>query len=179
MVGDELYKRRPCSRKKNAAQRRARAAFCWGLTVFLALTLGYHVPLSVWFPEFHDVEYGRKLRHLRAQLQRKAKGQPFVLGLGSSFTGMALRPDVLIGAVSQGNDASGALVYNYGINNGGCILEQMLVLRRLLAEGIRPDLVLIETYPPFYLGSTMMSLLTAGTPARMAPKCLHSDSKTR
>jgi len=96
------------------------------------------------------MEYGNKLIHLRAHLARKPKDQPFILALGSSLTAMELRPDTL--TCCQPADPRGPLVYNYAIN-GSTIVVQLIYLHRLLAEGIRPDWVLVEVHPQFFLDS--------------------------
>ena len=119
--------------------RRGRASVLWAIGLFLALQAGYEYPLSHWWPQLHDPEYGGKLNSLRAKLAAKPAEQPFVLVLGSSHTGMGVRPGALP------NDPGQPLVFNFSINGSGRIVD-LLALRRLLAEGIRPDWVLVETW---------------------------------
>jgi hypothetical protein len=138
------------SSRKETRLRGGRAAVLWGLGLFLVLQLGFHFPLSWWLPQLSDVEYGKKVLHLRTNVRVKPNEQPLVLALGSSLTAMAVRPDVMTGC--QPNDPRGPLVYNFAIN-GGSIRVQHLCVRRLLAEGLRPNWVLVETYPPFFLDS--------------------------
>ncbi len=123
---------------------RGRGAVLWAVLSFVALQAAYHDPLSRWWPQLHDVEYANKRDGLRALAQGRTADRPLVVGLGSSLTAMALRPGVL--------EASGPVVYNHAINSGS-IIVQLLCLRRMLDEGIRPDWVLVETYPPFFLSS--------------------------
>lgn len=120
--------------------RRGRATVLWGLGFFLALQACFEYPLSHFWPQLHDPEYGGKLVRLRAKLAAKPADQPLVLVLGSSHTGMGVRPAAL-------PDSPGRpLVFNFSINGSGRIVD-LLSLRRLLAEGIRPDWVLVETWP--------------------------------
>jgi hypothetical protein len=111
--------------------------------VFLILQLVFHYPLARWWPELDDVEFGRKLTRLQSCLDMHTSDQPLILALGSSLTGMGLRPAEL-------NGAGLPIVFNFAIK-GSSILSQRDCLRRLLADGIRPDRVLVEAYPPHFL----------------------------
>jgi hypothetical protein len=67
-----------------------------------------------------------------------------VIALGSSRVAMGLRAE----ATAHRPDAP--LLFNFGLIGGGPIME-LVCLRRLLADGIRPDLVLVEVWPPFWV----------------------------
>ncbi len=136
----------PSRPNRTGARRRGRAAVLWAAVCFAALQVAYHDPLSYWCPQLHDVEYGNKLASLRARLGERSPGTPFVLGLGSSFTGMGLRPAIMDGC--RPTDPHGPLVFNFAINSGGLPVQQ-LCLNRLLDEGIRPDWVFVEISPYF------------------------------
>ncbi len=118
----------------------------WSLAGVVLFSLAYHYPIWRWWPQVQDVEYANKLTRLRSHLRVQAKDQPLVLAFGSSFTCMGLRPDVLRGC--QPNQPSGPLVYNCAMNSSGLVV-QLVCLRRLLAEGVRPDCVLVEASPYF------------------------------
>jgi hypothetical protein len=62
----------------------------------------------------HDPEFGGKLYDLRAHLAQLPPGRSFVLVLGSSHTGMGIRPGVLLPAPCS--SAAAALLYNFSIN---------------------------------------------------------------
>ena len=136
--------------RKTLAVRRGRWAVLWALGGFIALQLAYHFPLAHWLPQIRDVEYGNKLADLRQHLADKPSDQPLVIAFGSSLTAMALKPTEL--ATCQPTNPQGPLVFNYSINSG-MVMVQLLLLRRLLADGIRPDCVLVETQPLFFLSA--------------------------
>ena len=61
---------------------------------------------------------------------------------------MGLRPGAMM--LNQSSATNRPVVFNYAIK-GGLVTIQLVCLQNLLSEGIHPDLVLLETYPPFYL----------------------------
>jgi hypothetical protein len=124
--------------------KRSRAAVLWGLGVLVAAQILFFFPLSSWWPQLHDPQYGGRLTRLRARLAEKPKGQPFVLLLGSSHIAMGVRPGVLRGDSSA--PGSGPFLFNFSMNNG-CPMVSLLCLHRLLREGIKPDWLLVETCP--------------------------------
>ena len=137
--------------KKAAAVRRGRAAVLWAAVAFVCLQAGYHYPFSSWCPEIHDPEYARKERRLHTLFQEKSPGRPFIVGLGSSFTAMGLRPTELRQFAPRNPD--GPIVYNFAMNGCGVVV-QYICLQRLLADGQRPDWVLIEACPHLLFDGT-------------------------
>jgi hypothetical protein len=133
---------RPRGNRKAAFAGRGRSAVLFALGGFLFLQAAFHVPLSRWWPQLQDPEYGGKLARLRARLAERPDGRPLILALGSSHVGMGVRPETL--ATNPGEE--GPVLFNFGLNDG-CPVVTLLCLRRLLAEGIRPDLILVETCP--------------------------------
>ena len=79
------------------------------------------------------------------RLMAEEPEQPLALMLGSSRTCWALRAGSLDGMA--GADGQRVRVYNFGIPSTGPIHE-WLYLRDMLAEGIRPRLLLVEFLPP-------------------------------
>jgi hypothetical protein len=136
----------PGGRRKAHRQRRGQAAVLWALGSFLALQAVFHYPLGRICPQVRDAEYGGKLQGIRAHVAEAAPGQPLVIALGSSMTAMAFAPDAL--TCCRPHVPDGATAYNFAVNASGNVV-QLLCLRRLLAEGIRPDLVLVEASPYF------------------------------
>jgi hypothetical protein len=118
----------------------------WCAAAFVLLQAAYF-PLTDRWPNLTDPEYGLKLANLRRQVAAKRPGQPGVVMLGSSLTGWGLNP-----ASMSTPRPGGPVVYNFGINSSGVVV-QLVVLRRLLAEGVRPDLVLVEAHPWFLFPS--------------------------
>jgi hypothetical protein len=122
--------------------RRARAALFWGLAGFAALQVGRIVALDLWFPDVRDPEYAAQVKDLRAR-RAEAPGQPLVLTFGSSRTKMGL----VASQVRAELNGRPVLAVNFGLQGGGPVLERVC-LERLLAEGIRPDLLLVEVLLP-------------------------------
>ncbi len=122
--------------------RQARRVLLWGLLFFLGLHLVAAVSVERCMPEARDPEFAIKAERLQV-LRRQAPDNPLVLMLGSSRTAEGFRA----GDVHARWDGRPALVFNFGLSGGGPVL-QLLCLRRLLAGGVRPDLLLIEVLPP-------------------------------
>jgi hypothetical protein len=97
--------------------------------------------LEVCFPRAGDSAYTAKLQRLRERLA-EAPGRPLVLLLGSSRTLVGIRAE-RFGTTPDGRPAIG---FNFGLQGGGPLL-QLVCLRRLLADGIRPDLLFVEVLP--------------------------------
>jgi hypothetical protein len=126
-------------------QRRSAAVVLWTLALLI-------VAQAAWLllgnrPQTRDIEYGARLKHLQHRL-REAPDRPLVLALGSSRLLNGLAADYLPGNAKDGS--SGPLVFNMGITGAGPLTE-LITLRRVLADGIRPRAVLIEVLPrPLY-----------------------------
>jgi hypothetical protein len=125
--------------------RRQRAALGWGLAFFALAQLALVLTMECWRPELADPEYGLKLACLRARLAEGQNCRPLILVLGSSRVSMGFRPEDLVAGRSPNGRAP--LVFNFGLCQFGPT-GQLLCLRRLLADGIRPDAVFVELYPP-------------------------------
>src|SRR5262249_31111015 len=119
-------------------RRRACLAIFWGLGVFWTVQIGLGFAVEHILPDIRDQEFAAKLHRLQA-LIRAAPDRPLVVMLGSSRTLMALdarRVDLTI-------DGRRPIVFNFGIRGGGPTL-QLICLRRMLAQGIKPDVLLVE-----------------------------------
>jgi hypothetical protein len=124
--------------------RRSALSLAWGVAAFLAGQLVLGLAVEKWLPAVRDPEYTAKIERLRAR-QAEAPGRPLVLVLGSSRAEMGLCPGLL--GAGLAHDGPSPLVFNFGMIGGGSYL-QVVSLRRLLAEGIRPDLLVLEVLPP-------------------------------
>lgn len=118
--------------------RRSALALGWGAAAFLVAQLALGLAVERWLPAARDPEYAAKVERLHAR-RAAAPGRPLVLVLGSSRVQMGLRAGSL--------GAESALVFNFGLSGAGPLAEA-LCLRRLLAEGVRPDLLVLEVLPP-------------------------------
>jgi hypothetical protein len=125
---------------------RQRSALGWGLAFFVLAQLALVLAMEYWRPELADPEYGIKLACLRARLAERPDCRPLIVALGSSRVSMGLRSEHLV--VNRSSDSRGPLVFNFGICQSGPT-GQLLCLRRLLADGVRPDVAVIELYAPF------------------------------
>lgn len=124
--------------------RAARSSLLWGLFGFATIQLSLSVAIELWLPQVRDPLYGDKLHQLRRRIAA-APATPLVLMLGSSRTVHAL--DAAMWDELAESRGQPVLAYNFGVPGAGP-LTQLVALRRLLAEGIRPDLLLIEVFPP-------------------------------
>ncbi len=133
-------------RTSKRRQTRHRGIVLGAVLGFLMLQVGFYYPLSHWWPQLQDVEFGSKLANLRRQEAQCSPGQPLILALGSSMTAMAFRPEVL--ETLQPGLPDAPAVFNLAMNSCGVVVD-VLCLRRLLADGIRPDWLLVEASPHF------------------------------
>jgi hypothetical protein len=136
--------RRASRSPRSAFGPRARAGLLWGLALFVGGQLALLASMESWCPRLRDPEYGRKLARLRARRKEAPADHRLVLALGSSRVAMGLRP-ALLRPVDE--ESPPAMVFNFGITGAGPTLE-LLYLHRLLADGVRPDLLLVEVWPP-------------------------------
>jgi hypothetical protein len=137
-------------------KQRGRASILWGLTGFVAFQLGLAIAIERWVPELRDPEYGRRI----GLLYRRTRGEsqhPFtVVMLGSSRTTFGFQAAVLENYLKTKLQQP-VVVFNFGITGAGPLME-LIDLRRILGQGIRPDLLLVEVLPPFLTGQTSHEL---------------------
>src|SRR4051812_9913784 len=118
--------------------RACRLLACASLTLLTAqLTLAGLVETA--HPELTDPRYGCRLRTLQARRAAEPH-RPLVLALGSSRTEVGLRPELMPPSTD------GPLVFNLA-RGGTSQVMNLLTLRRLLADGVRPDWLLLEVLP--------------------------------
>jgi hypothetical protein len=122
---------------------RGRTAMAWAAASWLLLQLALVVAVDQWLPELRDPEFGRKLALLR-EARAEAHDRPLVLLLGSSRSHFGVSPTAFEAAAGAGKGEP--LLFNFGIMGGGPI-TQLVLFRQLLAEGVRPDGVLVEINP--------------------------------
>jgi hypothetical protein len=114
----------------------------WALLFLAAGHLALDVVIGRWRPDWGDPQYGRRYVNLRRRMA-EAPGRPVVLMLGSSRAGSAFSPEAL--AAGRGSEHL-PLMYNMAATGSGPFKE-LLCLRRLLAQGVRPHAVVIEVLP--------------------------------
>ena len=119
-----------------SARRCARRAVVGGVAVFAALQLGFGL-LAEARPQVRDPLYGDKLTKLKRRLR---DGDRTVVMLGSSRTGLAFH------AANVEGQLGGVVAFNFGIPAAGPV-TQLVYLKRLLRDGMTPDLLLVEVLP--------------------------------
>lgn len=115
----------------------ARAALLWGVLCFAGIQVLFNVAMERWRPALRDPEFGFKLAFLEAR-RAEAPGQPVALVLGSSRAGLGVRPDIL--RMRQ------VVLFNFSQTGAGPVWE-LVTLRRLLEQGVRPDAMVVEVLP--------------------------------
>lgn len=120
----------------------SRAALVWGLLFAAAFQLGVAMLMETVCPAIRDPEYACKLSRLRA-LTAASPGRPLIVALGSSRLALGFRPDALPFCRTEGVEP---VACNLAINGAGPLTE-LLVLRRLLRDGVRPEWLVVEVHP--------------------------------
>src|SRR6516164_704156 len=134
--------------RRTCLERRPKAAVLTGILGFLAMQMGLALVIERWVPQFRDPEYGQRLKILEKRLAC-ASERPFVfvmLGSSRAMNGFIPRP---VEAELERCSKRPVVAFNFGITGGGPLTES-LTLRRLLAHGIRPDLVCLEVHPAVF-----------------------------
>jgi hypothetical protein len=131
--------------RKSTIGKRARSTLVWAAITFLALQAGMIVAIELWLPEFRDPFFSYKAQRLQARTSTSEKPVT-VLMIGSSRTAYGLEASALEARLSR-ELGRPVVAFNFGVPASGPITEA-LYFRRLLARGIRPDLLLIEVLPP-------------------------------
>lgn len=113
----------------------------WFLLAFVAGQLGLALAVEHALPDVRDPEYTLKEERLR-RLRRDKPDHKLVVMLGSSRGSLGFRAALL----SELLDRDRVLVFNAALSGGGPVLD-LVCLRRLLAAGLRPDLLFIDVVP--------------------------------
>lgn len=116
----------------------------WAFGLYAAIILGHFVLVDVARPELRDPEYGLRLNALRQRIAEHPE-RPLVVVIGSSRTAMGVRPYVW--EESRPGTPTDPLLFNMSRVGGGPLI-QLMTLRRLYADGIRPDAVILEHWTP-------------------------------
>ncbi|MHB1422150.1 MAG: hypothetical protein ACYC3I_02915 [Gemmataceae bacterium] len=122
---------------------RGKRAIAWGALVFVCIQAALSIYLNSRRPELRDPAFGLRLLTLQKRLA-ETPGAPLVLLLGSSRTMNGLSPSHMGLALDEISPTP--LVYNFALPGSGSVRE-LLAFRRLRAAGIKPDYLLIESWP--------------------------------
>jgi hypothetical protein len=150
---------------RRAPGKFGRVALGWAFASFVLVQLGTALAIEAWLPEFRDPGVGLKLRLLSRRAVTQAAGAPAIVMVGSSRVQYGLLgrdlEEQLTAACGQR-----PVVFNFGQAAAGPVME-LLMVRRMLAAGIRPGLLLIEVLPPFLSAEGSSLELARLTPDRL------------
>jgi hypothetical protein len=147
---------------RHPLDKMARASLGWSLLTLGLIHLGL-TALVGWGPaEFHDPLYGEKLEQLRGRLARAPAGSRLVLVLGSSRALTGLNAQLLERRWTE-TARQGVVIYNFAVPGGGPVTE-LLLLHRLLADGVCPDLLILEVWPAFFAETAVASNIPHSRP---------------
>ena len=122
---------------------KSRGAVWWWLVLFACGQLVLGVCLHRWNLELCDPVYGSRFRSLQNYV-RKNPNRPLVLVLGTSRTMNGLRPTAM--TLPATSPEPPPLIYNFAISGSGSVCIR-LTYQRLIASGVRPKWLLVETWP--------------------------------
>src|SRR5262245_18942752 len=125
------------------ARRLARTESLWAVGGFVALCVGFVLVAEVWFPGWYDRVYTVR-RDLLRERTLEAPESPLFAVIGSSRAGTGVSP----GWLPPVHDADGrrVLVFNFSHYGAGPRMN-LVQLRRLLRDGVRPSWILMELFP--------------------------------
>src|SRR5262245_32912987 len=124
------------------AKRRGMGVVVWYALGLVGSQIALVMAIEHWRPDWCDPEYGNLIRQLHHR-QAEAPRKPLVLVLGSSRVGRGFATDMLsAGPVSDGS----VEVFGLPMVGGGPFME-LLMLRRMVALGVKPESVVVEVLP--------------------------------
>jgi hypothetical protein len=139
--------------RRQARNRRARSAVLSGLVFFALMQLGLGLGIALCLPSVRDPFYSQKAARLKQRLAAEPAPLTVVM-LGSSRTAYGFAPSPLEGPLARALGRR-VVVFNFGLCGAGPVTE-LLTLRRLLDDGIRPSLLLVEVLPPLLAGQVRL-----------------------
>jgi hypothetical protein len=143
--------------------RLSRNALAWGLGVFVALQLGLALAIELWWPVLRDPFFGYKAERLCGRTLGRPDRPLTVVMIGTSRTEYALQGSILEEQLER-ELRRPVVAFNFGVPGTGPITH-LLYFKRLLARGLRPDLLLVEVLPPLLDGKPGIPLEARIVPA--------------
>ena len=130
----------------------SRADVLWFLTLFAASQLGLAIAIEGWLPELRDPRYACRAKQLIRRTTGEERKPLCVVMLGSSRVRDGFNSSELEGRLAR-QFCRPIIVYNFGIPGAGPVAN-LLHFERLIAAGVKPDLLLVETTPTLLDGQT-------------------------
>jgi hypothetical protein len=126
--------------------RRARSDLLWGLSAFALLQVGLAVAIETGLPQLRDSFFVEKLARLTERRNAVTTHPLTVVMLGSSRTLHGFKAGSIEELLAE-EQSQPVVCFNFGMYGAGPVTE-LLTLKRLLAQGTRPDWLLVEIVPP-------------------------------
>jgi hypothetical protein len=130
------------SRLRKSAYRRAKRAVLSFIAFFIILNVVLSVGMDTAVPFLRDGDYVSRRQRIEARAAANP-GRPLAVVLGSSRSDHGIAPLAL--------DDNGPLLANASQVGAGPLL-QLLTLKRLLHDGVAPQRIVLEYWPPFLCG---------------------------
>ncbi len=127
----------------------SRAALGWAVVCCAVVQLGMGLAIVSRWSSVRDPVYHHWLSLLRERLGSAERPVTVVI-LGSSRTHHGFRAGSLDAPLSR-RLGRAVVAFNFGVLGAGPATN-LLTLRRLLKDGVRPDLLLVEVLPPCFAG---------------------------
>ena len=122
----------------------------WLATGFVLLQAGLAWGVHFWLKELRDPIYFCRAERLQERIDAEGPTPLSIVMLGSSRTAFGFRGGLVEGELSR---AIGRHVVTCDLGCCGTAhLNELIFLQRLLARGVRPDLLLVEVTPPMLAG---------------------------
>jgi len=131
----------------------------WSLLFFALFQLVLSLALEFWWTSGRDPFYGTKVARLKDRLRQTPDARVVVM-IGGSRTGDGLRAAPFEADLAR-QLGQPLVIFNFGMPGAGPP-SQLLQLQRLLADGIKPDLLLVEIVTP------LLDDRLGGDPKRLA-----------
>lgn len=138
------------SMKRPPRLQHARTALVWGILTFACMQAALETAIETHWPGLRDEFCHEKLVQLEERFAAVPPDAAKVVMLGTSATYCDLQSTRLESEL-QARWGRPVAVYNFGIPGSSSLME-LVALKRLLAAGVRPDVVLIEALTPFLSG---------------------------
>src|SRR5947209_1391251 len=120
----------------------SRRTLLHALGALFFIHVGATLLVTRWMPWLREPDYGDKIHTLKTLEARSSNRSPTVVAIGTSRTFNGLNAG-LAETVLEKELGRPVTVCNFGVN-GAQFFTELLMLRRLMEDGYRPDFLLVE-----------------------------------